>query len=74
MKTETTVKLLKQEQLAKRWGLSVNTLRDWRTDRKGPKFIKLGKVGTRSKVRYKVSDIEAYEKKMTKETNGRRRS
>jgi hypothetical protein len=34
---------------------SVNTLRSWRSQGRGPKFIKVGKL-----VRYRLSDVEAF--------------
>jgi predicted site-specific integrase-resolvase len=47
---------LTQKILAKRWGVSEATLERWRCDGNGPAFIKL-----RSRVIYRLVDIEAYE-------------
>ena len=47
---------LTEQQLAARWAISVKTLQLWRTQGIGVKFCKLGRS-----VRYKLSEIEAYE-------------
>ena len=52
---------LTTEELAKRWAVAPNTLRRWRVDGTGPGFVKLG-TGIRSAVRYRIDDIEEYEK------------
>jgi len=46
-------------QLAARWGgaVSVRTLANWRSVGKGPRYVKIG-----GRVRYRLSDVEAYEK------------
>lgn len=48
------IKLLKHEELAERWGVSPRTL--WRLD--DIPRVKLGRS-----VRYKIEDIEAYERR-----------
>lgn len=62
------------EQLAKRWNLSPLTLRDWRADKKGPRYVKLGNPTSKSNVLYRVTDVEDFENKRTVTTNGKRRS
>lgn len=47
---------LKEEDLARRWGLSVRTLQRWRWAKKGPPYLKIG-----HRVVYRLSDIEAWE-------------
>jgi len=47
--------LLTERQVAKEYGLSVSWQRRTRRERRGPDFLKLGKM-----VRYRRSDIEAY--------------
>ena len=47
---------LTEQRLAARWAISVKTLQLWRTQGIGVKFCKLGRS-----VRYKLSEIEAYE-------------
>lgn len=47
--------LQNETKLAEYLGVSINTLRKWRWEGKGPKFIKLG-----SRVAYRVSDVEAF--------------
>jgi predicted site-specific integrase-resolvase len=48
---------LNQEQLARRWSLSARTLERWRSDGKGPCYLRLG-----GRVAYRLEDIEAFEK------------
>lgn len=52
--------LLTTEQLAERWGIHKATLNNWRSKKKGPKYIKLGKH-VRSPILYRLSDIIEYE-------------
>lgn len=59
--------LITTQALAERWGLSVGTLENWRAQKKGPPFVKIG-GGSRGSVRYKLADIEEYEKKMARDT------
>ena len=53
---------LTTEELAARWSMAPATLANWRTarPRRGPRFIKIG-----DQVRYKMSDILAYETRHT---------
>lgn len=53
--------LITPAQLALRWGLNLNTLSQWRAAGTGPKFIRLGD-GNRPRIRYRMSDIIAYER------------
>lgn len=46
-----------EKDLAKRWGMSVKTLQNWRTKGIGPKWEKIGRS-----VRYRLRVILAYEK------------
>lgn len=48
--------LLTQEEVAKRWNISMRTLERWRWMKEGPKYIKIG-----GHVRYRISEIEKYE-------------
>lgn len=48
--------LLTAKQVAERLQLSIWTLRNWRRDRKGPKYLRLGRA-----VRYRLEDIIAWE-------------
>ena len=50
-------KFLSQQDLAIRWALHIQTLTKWRTLRRGPPFVKLGKI-----VRYAMSDILEFER------------
>ena len=45
-------------ELAARWGLSVRTIRRWRTERLGPVFCQLG-----AQIRYLIAEIEAFERR-----------
>jgi predicted DNA-binding transcriptional regulator AlpA len=47
---------ISQNELAKRWHISEATLERWRSQRKGPQFLRLG-----GQVRYRLADVEAYE-------------
>jgi len=51
METEIT-----PEELAARWRMSVDTLRVWRSIKRGPSYNKRG-----GKVTYSLADIEKYE-------------
>ena len=64
--------LLTTEQLAKRWGVSTGTLRNWRSQGKGPSFIRLVKKG--SPVRYYLLEIKKWEqtKNFVAQSNFRR--
>jgi predicted site-specific integrase-resolvase len=43
-------------QLSRRWGIAPKTLQNWRSQGKGPAFIKVG-----GHVLYRMEDIERYE-------------
>jgi hypothetical protein len=51
---------LNQAQLSHRWRISVRSLEKWRSLGKGPPFVKIGGC-----VRYKLTDIEAWEREQT---------
>jgi len=54
--TENSVpELLTDQQISRRFNISINTLRFWRQIGDGPDFIKLGKL-----VRYDVNALKAY--------------
>ena len=55
--TQNQEKFLTEKDLAKRWNKSVRTLQRKRWLKEGPPYFKDGRV------RYRLSDIEAYEKK-----------
>ena len=46
-----------QKELARRWNMQEGTLASWRYKGHGPKYIKIG-----TSIRYRVSDIEMYER------------
>jgi predicted DNA-binding transcriptional regulator AlpA len=50
-----TAEVLKEGQVCETYGLSISYLRRARRERRGPPFLKVGKL-----VRYRKSDIEAY--------------
>lgn len=52
---------LTTEQLARRLGVSTDAVNRWRTEGGGPKFRKMPGRGDRTPVRYKLSDVEAWE-------------
>lgn len=51
---------LSPEELTARWRgkISIETLANWRSQKKGPRFTKIG-----SRVLYPLADIQAYESK-----------
>jgi predicted DNA-binding transcriptional regulator AlpA len=51
-----TARHLNQHDLAARWRMSVRTLERWRSQRQGPRYLKIG-----ARVAYRVEDIEAFE-------------
>ena len=54
--------LITPAQLASRWGLSLNTLSQWRAAGMGPAYLRIGD-GKRPSIRYRMSDILAYERR-----------
>jgi hypothetical protein len=54
--------LITPAQLATRWGLSLHTLSQWRVNNGGPAYLRLGD-GERPRIRYRMSDILAYERR-----------
>ena len=58
----TAVRHIHQRQLAERWDVSVRTLERWRSEGKGPPYLKLG-----GHVAYRLVDVEAYEEAQRKE-------
>ena len=62
MTQEKKVIMVTSFELAERWGLSHRTLANWRSQNKGPRYLKLGKESG-SHVLYKLSDVVKYEKK-----------
>ena len=54
-------KLLTTEELADRWGMNPSSIENMRGRKQGPVFIKLG-VGSSAPVRYRLSDIQEFEK------------
>ncbi|KRB08058.1 helix-turn-helix domain-containing protein [Lysobacter sp. Root690] len=47
---------LSTEQLAARWGVTVDTIERWRSEGIGPRYIKVTRA-----IRYRLSDVEAFE-------------
>lgn len=58
-----TEQLITSEALAERWGVSKDTVRMWRADNVGPPWVRLT-PGVRGAVRYRMSDIVEWERKM----------
>jgi len=54
-------KMLTPKELCERWKIADKTLRKWRVANVGPAYIKLGE-GRNSEVRYRIDDVEAFEK------------
>jgi hypothetical protein len=51
---------LTPEELAARWRVSVDTLRNWRSARTGPAYQKIGR-----KIAYTLADVQSWELKRT---------
>ncbi|MBX9453298.1 MAG: helix-turn-helix domain-containing protein [Mesorhizobium sp.] len=51
-----TATLIDEKALARRWSISLKTLRNWRVSGYGPAFRKIGRS-----VRYAMSDIQQFE-------------
>lgn len=49
--------MLSERELANRWGISPKTLQRWRTEKRGPAYIKLSKC-----VRYSIENVQTYER------------
>ena len=49
--------LLNTRQVAKRYGVRAQTVRRWRVEGQGPKFVRIGG----RLIRYRIEDLEAYE-------------
>ena len=62
---------LSTQELAERWvgQVCVGTLKNWRSKKKGPKYVKLGR-DVNSHVAYRMADVLEFERKMTKEPRG----
>lgn len=54
--------MISPEDLAKRWGMSLGTLQNWRSKGKGPAYVKL--PYGRRKIAYLLADIEEFEKQV----------
>lgn len=60
---------ISQNELAQRWQISEATLERWRSQHKGPQFLRLG-----GQVRYRLVDVESYEReKMEVFGNGQKK-
>ena len=55
MKQELVKQLLNEHEVATTCGISVLTLRKWRSLRRGPRFLKIGTL-----VRYRPQDVAAW--------------
>jgi hypothetical protein len=58
-------KILTPHQLAKRWNVTIGSLTNQRSKGLGPVYVKLGE-GKNSPVRYRLEDIEIYERNQLK--------
>lgn len=57
--------LLHPRQVAERYGITPETLSNWRRERKGPPFIRLG-AGPRPRTMYRLTDVLEWERTQTK--------
>jgi hypothetical protein len=61
-------KFISTEELASRWGMSTGTLKNWRSLKRGPKYLKHGKSKKgRAIVSYSLEEIKKYEEQNTHE-------
>lgn len=51
------------EELAERWKLDPQTLKQWRMRKKGPAYMRTDKRKRTGRVRYNINDIIEYEQK-----------
>jgi hypothetical protein len=56
MSKEAGMERLTEQQLAKRWQMSVRTLQNWRWQGRGPRYLKIG-----ARVLYPLEEVEAHE-------------
>lgn len=56
----TQTKLITPAEVAEMLAVEEKTLNKWRSLGKGPKYVKLDPTSPRSKVRYKLADVEAW--------------
>lgn len=57
--------LLHPKNVAQRYGITPETLSNWRREGKGPKYIRLGN-GPRPRIMYQITDLLAWEETMCK--------
>lgn len=57
IKVVKEIQMLTTNQLAERWNIKPQTLRNWRRLAKGPKYVLIG-----DNIRYSIETIEKYEK------------
>lgn len=50
--------LLRERELAARWGASKRTLQRWRAESYGPPFLRIG-----GRILYRLGDVEAFEER-----------
>ena len=55
MKLNTQQRLLNEHEVAESCSISVLTLRKWRSQRRGPQYVKLGAL-----VRYRPEDVDGW--------------
>lgn len=60
--------VLTPAQLAKRWGVTPRTLRNWRASGKGPKWFHPG--GSGNIIRYRIEDVIAHENEQAEAPKG----
>lgn len=59
LRTETLQRLLTTEDVAVLLGIAPATIVFWRSQRRGPPFVRLGR-GRRAPIRYRLDAVEAY--------------
>jgi hypothetical protein len=62
-RTPEKVVHLTPEELAERLGATVTQLRDWRSQDRGPAYIRGESAGDKALIRYPLAEVEAWEKR-----------
>lgn len=60
------VRHLTEAEFAEREGVDPETARKWRRDGAGPAYLQLSESRTKQTIRYRVADVEAWEKSRLK--------
>ena len=68
MKEQYLKDLMTTQQVAELLDVHINTVKNWRHKKKGPKFLKLG-PGKNASILYRVDDVKKFQKQFLKKSN-----